>query len=303
MSKKFITIVFIVFFSIMMWVFISLSGDYFYTVKLPITFSDIPEGYAVSNYSDEDVSISLKGQGWQLAQLTLGSTPEFIINVDRSPGTHTIPLRNALDQNRWLSSAVQINEFSPDEIKYKIEELAEKKVPVKSNITLEFGEGYGLVADTKVIPESVLVHGPKSLVESLDFVQTESKVVTSVDKDLTETVNIEPISNVEYDIDKVKLEYDVQKIVDKEFHNISVEIQNVPPSKKLTVYPEQISVILKGGINLLGKLNPDEIKVSINFDQAIKDTLGYLVPNVIVPQFTELVDTKPNKLEYIIQQL
>lgn len=303
MSKKFITIVFIVFFSIMMWTFISLSGDYFYTVKLPITFSDIPEGYAVSNYSDEEVSISIKGQGWQLAQLTIGSTPEFIINVDSSPGTHTISLRNALDQNRWLSSAVQINEFSPDEIRYRIEELAEKKVPVVPNVKLEFTEGYGLVADTQIYPESILVRGPQSFIKGLALVQTESKVLNSVNKSITETVSLESLNNIEYEIDKVKLSFDVQKIVDKEFQNINVEIRNVPPSKKITLYPEQISVILKGGINLLGKLNPDEIKVSINFNQAIKDTLGYLVPNVEVPEFTQFVDTKPNKLEYIIQQL
>ena len=287
----------------MMWVFISLSGEYFYTVKLPITFSDIPEGYAVSNYSDEEVSISLKGQGWQLAQMTFGSAPEFIITVNKSPGTHVIPLRNALDQNRWLSSAVQINEFSPEEIKYRIEELAEKKVPVVPNVTFNFHEGYGLVADTKVEPGSVLVRGPQSLIKGLSLVQTQPKIYNSIDESRIENVNLESLNNIEYEADQVTISFDVQKIVDKEFQNILVEVKNIPPSKNLTVYPEQISVILKGGINLLGKLDPNEIKVSVNFNQALKDTLGYLIPIVTVPEFTKLVDTKPNKLEYIIQQL
>lgn len=287
----------------MMWVFISLSGEYFYTVKLPVTFSNIPEGFAVSNYSDEEVSISLKGQGWQLAQMTLGSTPEFIVTVDGTSGEHRISLRNALDQNRWLSSAVQINEFSPDEIHYRIEELAEKKVPVVPNVVFNFKEGYGLVADSKVTPESVVVRGPRSKIQNLAEVQTEQKTYSSVDNTKTENVNLESLANIEYDIDRVQLSFDVQKIVDKEFQNVLVEVKNIPPSKNLTVYPERISVILRGGINLLGKLNPDEIKVNINFNQAIRDTLGFLVPNVEVPEFTQLVDTKPNKLEYIIQQL
>lgn len=287
----------------MMWVFISLSGEYFYTVKLPVTFSNIPEGFAVSNYSDEEVSISLKGQGWQLAQMTLGSTPEFIVTVDGTSGEHRISLRNALDQNRWLSSAVQINEFSPDEIRYRIEELAEKKVPVVPNAVFNFKEGYGLVADSKVTPESVVVRGPRSIIQNLAEVQTEQKTYSSVDNTKTENVNLESLANIEYDIDRVQLSFDVQKIVDKEFQNVLVEVKSIPPSKNLTVYPERISVILRGGINLLGKLNPDEIKVNINFNQAIRDTLGFLVPNVEVPEFTQLVDTKPNKLEYIIQQL
>lgn len=287
----------------MMWVFISLSGEYFYTIKLPVTFSDIPEGYAVSNYSNEEVSISLKGQGWQLAQLTLGSTPEFLITVDQTPGIHSVSLRNALDQNRWLSSSVQINEFSPDEIKYKIEELDEKKIPVEPNVKFNFSEGYGLVAETSVEPESVLVRGPYSIINELKSIPTVEKIYSSVDKSIVENINLAMINNLEYEPEQVKISFDVQKIVDKEFQNIPIEIKNIPPSKNLTVYPEKISVILRGGINLLGKLNPDEIKVTISFNQAIRDTLGYLVPNVVVPEFTELVDTKPNKLEYIIQQL
>jgi YbbR domain-containing protein len=212
-------------------------------------------------------------------------------------------LRNALDQNRWLSSSVQINEFSPDEIKYKIEELDEKKIPVEPNVKFNFSEGYGLVAETSVEPESVLVRGPYSIINELKSIPTVEKIYSSVDKSIVENINLAMINNLEYEPEQVKISFDVQKIVDKEFQNIPIEIKNIPPSKNLTVYPEKISVILRGGINLLGKLNPDEIKVTISFNQAIRDTLGYLVPNVVVPEFTELVDTKPNKLEYIIQQL
>ena len=287
----------------MLWIFVSLSGEYFYSVKLPINFSDVPNGFAVSNYSDKEISLSLKGQGWQLAQITFGSQPEFIVNVDHSVGEHKVLLRNALDQNRWLSSAVQINEFSPEEIKYRIEEIATKKVPVVPNLSLKFKEGFGLVENVIVQPDSVLISGPKSLIQGIGLVNTIHKEFNSIDDGITENILLEKIDNISLAEDQVKIDFDVQKIVDKEFLGIVVEVNNIPPSKNLTVYPEKVSVILRGGINLLGKLNSSEIKVSVNFNQAIKDTLGYLVPTVTIPKFTKFVDTKPNKLEYIIQQL
>lgn len=290
-------------FSVLLWVFISLSDEYFYNVKLPIQFTDIPSGFAVSNYSEDEISISLKGQGWQLAQLTFGSNPEFNLSVDQQPGTHTVSLRNALDRNRWLSSSVQINEFSPTELTYKIEEVAEKKLPVVPDIDLKFKEGFGLISEIVTVPESVVVSGPQSLIEDLDNIRSVRKTYSALDRSVVENLHLNTIENLNFDEEAVKVSFNVQKIVDKEFQNIPVEIVNIPPSKNLTVYPDRVNVILKGGINVLGKLDKSEIKVSVSFNQAIKDTLGYLVPQVEAPKFTEFVDTQPNRLEYIIQQL
>ncbi|MDZ7763969.1 MAG: CdaR family protein [Melioribacteraceae bacterium] len=304
MSKKIIAIIFIVLFSVTLWVFISLSGDYFYNVNLPITFSDIPEGYAVSNTSDEEISISLKGQGWQLAQMTFGSNPEFTIEVADDPGTHEVTIRNALEKNRWLSSTVQINEFSPAKIKYIVEELDEKRVPVEPNVDLEFKNGFGLISELKVEPDSVSVRGPKSLVEEIESVKTNYKNYTAVDKSIIENILLEEIDKIIFsETDRVTIKFDVQKIVDKEFQNIPVEVKNIPPSKDLIVYPEQVNVILRGGINVLGTLDKSKIKVLVNFNQAIRDTIGYLVPEVEVPDFTTFVGSDPDRLEYIIHQL
>lgn len=287
----------------MLWIFVSFSGEYFYSVKLPLSFTEIPQGMAVSNYSTKEVSLSLKGQGWQLAQLSLGSQSEFIINVEEKIGEHKILVRNAMDQNRWLSSAVQINEFSPNEIRYRLEEIAEKKVEVVPDLSLNFKDGFGLVADIIVQPDSIVISGPKSLVQGVGFVSTEQKSLNNIDNSETESVSLSTIDNINFSEENVLVTFDVQKIVDKEFQDIPIEIINIPPSKNLTIYPEKVNVILRGGINLLGRLNKEEIKVTIGFDQAIKDSLGYLIPNVIAPEFTKFVDTVPNRLEYIIQQL
>lgn len=304
MSKKIIAIVFIILFSITLWVFISLSGDYFYNVNLPITFSNIPEGYAVSNSSADEISISLKGQGWQLAQMTFGSNPEFAIVVADEPGTHEVTIRNALEQNRWLSSTVQINEFSPVKVQYLIEEVDEKKLPVEPNVDLQFKESFGLISDIELEPDSILISGPQSVIEKLESIKTVAKQYTALDRSVIENIVLEEIDKINYkEADRVTIKFDVQKIVDKEFQNIPVEIKNVPPSKDLIVYPEEVNVILRGGINILGTLDKSKIKVSVNFNQAIRDTIGYLIPEIEAPEFTSFVGSDPDRLEYIIHQL
>ena len=43
-------------------------------------------------------------------------------------------------------------------------------------------------------------------------------------------------------------------------------------------------------------------KAKINYKDAVADTLGGIIPEIIVPTHTKLIDIKPNKLEYIIKQ-
>lgn len=286
----------------MLWVFVSLSGEYFYSMKLPVTFSGIPQNYAVSNYSEKEVLISLKGQGWQLAQITFGSHPEFIINVKENPGEHKVSIRNALDQNRWLSASVQINEFSPEELRYRIEAVDSKKVAINPNIELKFRDGFGLVSGIVLKPDSVIVRGPKSVVREITELTTIKKSYSSLDNAVNENISLTLLNNLQLDEEMIKISFDVQKIVDKEFQDVIVEVKNIPPSKNLTLFPDRVSVFIRGGINLLGRLDKEQIKASVTFNQALKDTLGYLVPIVTVPEYTTFIDTKPNKLEYIIHQ-
>lgn len=286
----------------MLWVFISLSNEYFYTMHFPVEFTDLPEGYAISNISEEVVNISLKGIGWQLAQITFGRNPKFSIPVQGEPGRQTISLRNAIDYNTWLSTAVEINDYSPSSLQFNLEKVKTKTVPVRLNIDTEFSEGYGLVSQVEFEPDSVTVSGPESIVNSIDSVTTINKVYEDVNHRILQDIELEKIEMVEYNRNRVRVILDVQKIVDKEFEGVEIEVLNIPPSKDLTLIPSKVSIILRGGINMLGKLTPGELSAHVKFSEALKDTLGYIVPTVEVPEFMELIDIKPRRIEYIIQQ-
>ena len=141
MKRKVISIVLISFFSITLWVFTSLSGDYFATVHFPVKITNTDINNAVSNASTDEVVLRLKGQGWQLAQITFGRNPEFIINSAGRRGRKTAQLRNFLESNNWLSSSIQVIEILPESIEYVIERKISKKVKIEPNINLNFKPG------------------------------------------------------------------------------------------------------------------------------------------------------------------
>lgn len=285
-----------------MWVFVSLSEEYFATLKFPVKIAGIAENKSLSSQSVDEVQLNLKGQGWQLAQLTFGLSPDFIINSKNNLGEQTVPLRNEIESNSWLSSSIQVLSINPEKIIFNIENITQKKVKIEPDIDLEFKPNYGLVSDITVSPDSVIIRGPESLITKIGKVFTEKKEFKDSDRNVLESISLEKINFVEMSQEQTAIKFDVQKIVDKTFENILVEILGVPASRQLVLYPAKVDIVLRGGINLLGKLNSSDIRAYVYFSQAISDTSGGIVPYFEIPAFTAIIDKIPNKLEYIIKQ-
>lgn len=304
MKSKLLTVSFITVFSIVLWVFVSFSNDFSTTIKLPVSIVDVPEGLAVNNLSAQEVMLSVKGKGWQLAQLSFGVEHELSLRFSNESKSQRVSVntRAALEQNSWFPSVVQITMVEPEQISYSFEKIYRKSVEVIQKTTLEFKPGYGLVSEIKMDPDSVAISGPQSIVEKINSVVTVEVTLEDLEKRSSIDISLQSIANITYSVERVTIEFDVQKIVDKTFENVLVMSKNVPPSRELSLSPDRVKVIIRGGINHLGKLTNNDLKLYIYYQQALEDTLGSIEPHIDIPPFTSLVDIRPRRLEYIINQ-
>ena len=72
--------------------------------------------------------------------------------------------------------------------------------------------------------------------------------------------------------------------------------------RDIVFLPNKISVGVKGGIEFLGKVTPDQFKVSVNYRNIVSDTLGSIIPDVQLPTNLSLMYIKPERLRYIIKK-
>jgi YbbR domain-containing protein len=302
MNKKIITIISISIFSIVLWGSISLSEEYFTSISLPIEFIDLSDDFSINTQRLKKVSVSLKGNGWSLAGLSLGRSLKFYIRPQNEAGRQVISSRNEIEQNQWLPSNVQVVEVQPDVIEFDVEQISFKRVPIEADYSLDFKSSYGIISEVKIDPDSVDISGPLSRIKLIEAVKTKKREFKNIDKKVTAQLVLEPIESIKYYYDATLLEFDVQKIVDKTFDDVTVEVRGVPSTKQLDLFPPKIKIVLRGGINVLGKLVVEDLKPYVTFDQALSDTLGAIQPIIEVPEFTEVIITKPNKLDYIIKQ-
>jgi len=302
MKPKFLILIFVGIFSIILWVFVSFSEDYITTVKVPIKFIDLREGYGIREQSYDELSLTIKGEGWELAQTTFGKENDFRISTQKKIGKQVFQVRDEIVNNSWLTSSLQVSVISPPQVELFVERINYKTVPIVHELNLEYKPGYDLVSDISLSPDSILISGPKSLIKNIKSVKTKKMKLDNLDQDVSMKVEIDQMPYFLYEFGTTKIEFAVQKIVDKTFENVHVETKNVPPSRELSLYPSKIKVVVRGGVKMLGKLDVEDIKPYILFKQAYYDTLGAIEPMIEAPAFTKIVDYQPKRIEYIIKQ-
>jgi YbbR domain-containing protein len=301
MKTKAITLILIILFSLILWGSVSLNGEFEASVKIPIVFTNVPDGYIVGEKSFSEITLNVKGAGWDILGLMFSRNSEFAIPVGRVFGKHEYTVRNSLNLNSRMMASLTVLDFYPDKLDFTVERLASKKVKLLPDLTLKYKEGFGLVSDIKVEPESVLVSGPESQLKQLQFIKARPISFDNLEQKISKNLTFEKPDKFDFAAEDIKVEFDVQKIVEKTFDNIIVEQKGVPQAKELLIIPSKISVVLRGGINILGKLSNSEIKAYINFDDALNDKSGAVEPKFIVPSTVTIIDVKPKKLDYIIK--
>ncbi len=301
--KKNLHIIIISFlFSIILWVSISLSNDYYATFNIPIKLIDFPDGFTTGTKLPSTVSVKLKGKGWKLIAATLTTESDYVVPVGKEVGRRTINLYNYLVENQWLSSDVEVINISPDTLTFYVEKIASKRMPIVPDINLKFKNGYGLASGMTIQPESTIVFGPEDYLRKLKSISTEKVEFEELDSKTTEQVSLEKLPGMNYSSPTIIINLDVQKIVDKTFDNVFVKVNDVPRDRDVVLLPNRINIGVRGGIDILGRLDSTRFKAYVNYREVVEDTLGSVAPVVSIPNNTTLIFIKPERLRYIIKK-
>ena len=296
------TIVLSIVFSIVLWIFVSFSDQYTTTINVPIEFTNFLKDHTIQSQSTTEASLVLQGEGWALAQVTMGPDNKLEVSTNEKTGEQKIRLRDVLSQNPWLTSSIQVVRGNPDQIDYSVERINYKTVPIIPNISIEAQEDHELVSEIHLEPDSVLVSGPQSIIRKMNAVITRSVIYEGIDDKVVESIELEPINHITYSNNKCIIEFDVQKIVDKTFEEVPVEVVGAPPSRELSLFPSKLNITLRGGIKMLGVLKKEEIIAHVDFQEAIKDTLGLVEPIIKIPKYIKINNIEPKSLNYVIKQ-
>ncbi len=260
-----------------------------------------PYGYTLASDLPSEISIKIKGIGWRLTGIGIGSESFFNVSARNDSGRIAANLYANLVENPWLSSDVSVIDISPDTVSFMVERITSKKLKVVPDIDITFRTGFGLASEVKVIPDSVVVFGPKSLIANLHSIKTRKVNLKTLDN-LTK-IKL-PFNNdmLSTNTAVVEATLDVQRIVDKEIENIRVEVLDVPEDRDVVLLPNTINCLVVGGINVLGRLSSSDFSAYVHYRDVLLDTIGTVAPELTTPKNVEIISQKPDRLRYIIKK-
>lgn len=302
MKNKISVIIFSILFSIIVWGTVTLSEQFFTLEHFNLKIVNLPEGYSCGLVKPESLSLKLKAKGWQLISLNLAGSKEFNLSADQDSGRIIVDPFNEINENRWINSGINVLDISPRQVNFLVEKIKFKKVKVEPEVDISFADGYGLATPVKIYPDSVLVSGPSGLLDKMSSIKNKPVEVTSIDHKTSFIAELETPLGFKLERTQVQLTLDVQRIVEKSFDNIKVIIKDIPGDKDIVLIPNVIECNIRGGINILGKISPDQITASIDYRDIVYDTLGSIRPDIQIPVNTNLVYIKPEHLNYIIKK-
>ncbi|MCJ7508271.1 MAG: hypothetical protein MUO85_06015 [candidate division Zixibacteria bacterium] len=107
--------------------------------------------------------------------------------------------------------------------------------------------------------------------------------------------------NLKLSPDKVEYKVLVEKLTQKEFTQISVELVNLPAKKKVKIEPKSIDLFVQGVSQKVEQITPDKLRVSLDCDKLGNKKEGKIVPQVKLPKEVELVKIVPDSIKFTVE--
>jgi YbbR domain-containing protein len=157
-----------------LWYVVVGEPRYVASVSAPLEFSNVPRGLEISSEKPDTISLELEGPSGQLDQQDLAGV---IVVLDLGsivkPGEQAFTLGAG---SARLPAGVRLIRAVPSQIRLKFERRVTREVPVRVHTAGPGSTG----REARSIPPTLRIVGPESLVNAVQYAETDSIDLTGV---------------------------------------------------------------------------------------------------------------------------
>ncbi len=155
--------------ALVFWFFNALNKDYSTNLKFPVNFNYDKARFIPVDPLPDAVFMNVSGNGWDLLRKSLGmNLPYMNINLERPTEVKKIVGSTLPALLAGQLGSLQINHVVTDTLYLSVDQRTTKKVVLAINEeNLSFAEGFERLSPIVVLPDSVEIEGPQSLLELL----------------------------------------------------------------------------------------------------------------------------------------
>ena len=313
LDRKFLVFLFFLVLSTMFWFLNELSKDTTTLITYPVKYNNIPGNKVLVKELPDEFNLLVQAPGFSLLKRKMvGRLTPIIFDIsdysynifsDGSASNFFILTSSSLARvNQQFGSDLKVLDISPDTLVFEFDERIRKKVPVKINTDVEFGQQYMIGGKITSQPDSVIISGPGVVIDTIEWVKTQSQKFTSVDQDIRKNISLVPIENVDFSTRKVFVKVPVERFTEARF-SVPVNVVNIPDTLKLKTFPGSINVTCRVPLNDYDKLTVNLFRAIVdysvvngNYSNKIKVRLSS------VPEYVTNIQIYPISVEFIVEK-
>lgn len=290
-------------FAILLWVSVNMSYDYQIVVSAPLIIENLPAGKAIANPVPKFVQLKLRGTGWRSAAFSISGTPPCILDISNLPANKRgLTLGDIVDR-MTMPLGIEAIDMKPESVFISFDRYAQKEVPVMLDADFAFRTGYGQVGPAVLTPESVAIGGALSLLPAISSWPTTHTTFADLKSSIDSDIPLSDSASQYLWLSRstVHLRVDIQQLAEKTITGLPVEARHVPSNREVILIPPKIDIIVRGGVQQLATVFGDSFHASIDYYDIVADSSGVADVNIVSPKGIQLVDRKPEKMQFIIR--
>ena len=286
------------------WTSTKLSNTYIVEESFSIIWTNIPNGIIPSSENQQmNVSISASGIEILIYRLINKSINISLSQADFSREKGLIDLRGQeFFIKKQFFENTKLNILNPLFLEFKFSRLEEKVFTVVPQIEINLRAGYLIDSSLKVTPDSILVRGPKSILDTLNSIQSESIIADDLYENFRKKVSLRSIPEIQLSESKVTVEVAVSRYTEKEFL-LNVEVINLPLGARVKLFPPKAKVRVTLPLSVLRTIKTSDFNLVVDYNNIFKDAEKKLDLIMIRrPSYVKKVILEHKKVNYLIRK-
>jgi hypothetical protein len=314
-NHELLTYLFFLLMAIAIWYLNALNKAYTADMKFAVKYTDMPEDKVLVNKPPEHLTLTIHAQGFTLLKYRLGL---IFSPIALEAGYQTLRRNNRAPQGEYfittlstfdriaaqLSADVQLRLIAPDTLNCLFSGTVRKNVPVKSALQLRFDKGFLPKGNMLISPRTVTVTGPKALVDTMQYVYTQSKTFKKLKDTLRTAVSLQNIPQLRYSVDEIDILQNIERHTEATV-SVPIEPINLPDGVTMKVFPGVVTVNCMVPIVDYEKLQPYLFRAVADYASIkdAKDNQAKVKLTILrAPDYVTDVKFHPKNVDFIIEK-
>ncbi len=293
-----------VFVSFLFWISTKLSNTYTLEQTFNVVWSNIPDDIVMlDNPHKINASVTASGIEILIYRLFKSKINISLINADFSSSIGKVNIRNQkfLMQQQLFENTL-INQINPISFNIYYSRLDEKMILVVPKAQINLRAGYLRNEPLSSLPDSISVIGPKSILDSLKYIETVPFKAKDVFETFSKKVNLKSIPNLKFGSEQVTLKLSISRYSEKEFI-LPIKIVNLPSGVRVKLFPPNAKVRVTMPVSILNNVKVSDFSLEVDYNTTKTDNIKEL--NLYMhrqPPGVKQIIWEPTHVNYLIRK-